>query len=73
MAFRVSGVDGAGSDNNVPILDDSYSSINGTVRRVLARSWYYAERLPKNLRLIVWDGWRSYELHSKLCNILLTG
>ena len=63
--------------------------------RILARSWYYAERLPgsfpevwlretvyekliiaaealpKNLRLVVWDGWRSYKLQSELYRILL--
>ncbi len=63
--------------------------------RILARSWYYGERLPgsypeiwlragvyerltaaaealpKDLRLVVWDGWRSYELQSELFGILL--
>ena len=63
--------------------------------RILARSWYYNERLPgsfpeiwlresvyerlicaaealpKGLRLVVWDGWRSYELQSELFRILL--
>ena len=63
--------------------------------RILARSWYYGERLPGSLpegwvresvyerliaaaeslpdglRLVIWDGWRSYELQSELYRILL--
>lgn len=30
-----------------------------------------AEALPENMRLVIWDGWRSFELQSELFNILL--
>ncbi|MBQ7221327.1 MAG: M15 family metallopeptidase [Synergistaceae bacterium] len=39
----------------------------GVYERLIAA----AESLPDNLRLVVWDGWRSYELQSELYRILL--
>ena len=31
-----------------------------------------AESLPDDLRFVIWDGWRSYELQSELFNILFS-
>ena len=51
--------------------------LTGSLSEVWLRQSVYerlitaAESLPKNLRLIIWDGWRSYELQSQLYNILL--
>ena len=49
----------------------------GSFPEVWVRSEVYerlisaAESLPKGLRLVIWDGWRSYELQSELYRILL--
>ena len=40
-------------------------------KEVYERLIIAAESLPEDLRLIVWDGWRSYELQSELYGILL--
>ena len=40
----------------------------GTYERLLVA----AESLPEGLRLVIWDGWRSYELQSELYNTLFS-
>ena len=40
---------------------------SGTYERLLTA----AESLPEGLRLVIWDGWRSYELQRVLFNTLL--